>query len=45
VQRLPPFVTAVGLFVDAPAEQVRQILQEVPLQLLQFHGAEPAGLL
>jgi len=42
VQRLPPFVTAVGLFVDAPAEQVRQILREVPLQLLQFHGAEPA---
>jgi len=41
VQRLPPFVTAVGLFVDAPAERVRQILREVPLQLLQFHGAEP----
>jgi phosphoribosylanthranilate isomerase len=41
VQRLPPFVTAVGLFVDAPAERVHQILQEVPLQLLQFHGAEP----
>jgi phosphoribosylanthranilate isomerase len=40
VQRLPPFVTAVGLFVDAPAERVHQILQEVPLQLLQFHGAE-----
>jgi phosphoribosylanthranilate isomerase len=41
VQCLPPFVTAVGLFVDAPAQRVRQILQEVPLQLLQFHGAEP----
>jgi len=41
VQWLPPFVTAVGLFVDAPAEQVRQILREVPLQLLQIHGAEP----
>jgi phosphoribosylanthranilate isomerase len=38
---LPPFVTAVGLFVDAPAEQVRTVLQAVPLQLLQFHGAEP----
>ncbi len=38
---LPPFVTVVGLFVDAPAEQVRTVLQAVPLQLLQFHGAEP----
>jgi phosphoribosylanthranilate isomerase len=37
---LPPFVTVVGLFVDAPAEQVRTVLQAVPLQLLQFHGAE-----
>ena len=41
VRGLPPFVTAVGLFVDAPAEQVRDVLQEVPLQLLQFHGVEP----
>ena len=38
---LPPFVTVVGLFVDAPAERVRTVLQAVPLQLLQFHGAEP----
>ena len=30
-----------GLFVDAPAEQVRAVLDAVPLQLLQFHGAEP----
>jgi phosphoribosylanthranilate isomerase len=38
---LPPFVTVVGLFVDAPAERVRTVLQAVPLQLLQFHGSEP----
>ena len=38
---LPPFVTAVGLFVDAPAETVRATVAQVPLQLLQFHGDEP----
>lgn len=37
---LPPFVTAVGLFVDAPPEQVRATLEQVPLELLQFHGDE-----
>jgi len=40
---LPPFVTAVGLFVDAPAERVRAVLDRVPLELLQFHGEEPEG--
>jgi phosphoribosylanthranilate isomerase len=39
---LPPFVTAVGLFVDAPAAEVRAVLGQVPLDLLQFHGSEPA---
>lgn len=41
VNRLPPFVTAVGLFVDAESAQVRAVLEAVPLQLLQFHGDEP----
>ena len=41
VARLPPFVTAVGLFVDAEPAQVRAVLDAVPLQLLQFHGDEP----
>ena len=38
---LPPFVTAVGLFVDAAANEVRAVLEEVPLGLVQFHGDEP----
>ena len=38
---LPPFVTTVGLFVDAPADAVRAALAAVPLGLLQFHGDEP----
>ncbi len=35
-----PFVTVTGLFVNAPAELVRQVLATVPLGLLQFHGQE-----
>ncbi len=40
VLALPPFVTAVGLFVDAPAPAVREVLARVPLGMLQFHGDE-----
>lgn len=40
VDALPPFVTAVGLFVNAEARAVRDTLAAVPLQLLQFHGDE-----
>jgi phosphoribosylanthranilate isomerase len=39
---LPPFVTTVGLFVDATAATVHDIVQKVPLELLQFHGDESA---
>ncbi len=39
---LPPFVMAVGLFVNEPAESIRRILEEVPLDLLQFQGDEGA---
>lgn len=37
---LPPFVTVVGLFVDATEDEVRGVLAAVPLGLLQFHGEE-----
>lgn len=40
---LPPFVTCVGLFVDASAEFVQSVLHTVPLDLLQFHGDETAA--
>jgi len=40
VQALPPFVTSVGLFVDMPRDQLQQLLQRLPLDLLQFHGDE-----
>lgn len=38
---LPPFVSSVGLFVDASAAEVRAVLDQVPLSMLQFHGDEP----
>lgn len=39
-QALPPFVASVGLFVNAAPAVVREVLAEVPLDLLQFHGDE-----
>lgn len=35
-----PFVTTVGLFLDADADFVRDVLATVPLDVLQFHGSE-----
>jgi phosphoribosylanthranilate isomerase len=40
---LPPFVMAVGLFVDAAAREIEAVLNEVRLDLLQFHGDETAA--
>lgn len=37
-----PFVTVVGLFVDADAAFVHRVLEHVPLHVLQFHGDENA---
>ena len=42
LHRLPPFVTRVGLFVDADPGHIEQILDSVPLDILQFHGQERA---
>jgi len=40
VARLPPFVTPVGLFVNASAAELRDALGAIPHLLLQFHGDE-----
>lgn len=37
---LPPFVTSVGLFVNAGVEQLASVVAEAPVSLLQFHGDE-----
>lgn len=40
VEGLPPFVTVVGLFVNAPRDRVEVVLRQVRIDLLQFHGDE-----
>ena len=40
IAALPPFVTTVGLFVNASRCELGEILDAVPLDLLQFHGDE-----
>lgn len=40
VAALPPFITTVGLFVNASRCEVGEILDAVPLDVLQFHGDE-----
>ncbi|WP_322846581.1 phosphoribosylanthranilate isomerase [Pseudomonas sp. B33.4] len=40
IRALPPFVTTVGLFVNASRCELGEILDAVPLDLLQFHGDE-----
>ncbi|MES9959284.1 MAG: phosphoribosylanthranilate isomerase [Sedimenticola sp.] len=40
VAALPPFVTVVGLFVNATEEEVNEVLGSVRIDLLQFHGDE-----
>jgi phosphoribosylanthranilate isomerase len=42
VRQLPPFVQAVGLFVNADPAYIERVLSAVPLDLLQFHGDESA---
>lgn len=41
IRNLPPFVTTVGLFVNPDADEVVRVLDQVPLDLVQFHGEEP----
>ncbi len=39
-RRLPPFILRVGVFVDAPAEDVFSAMHLCGLSMLQFHGEE-----
>ncbi len=40
VERLPPFVMPVGLFVNAAPAEIEAALKAIPDLLLQFHGDE-----
>lgn len=43
LNNLPPLVTAVAVLVNPEKSFVQQILAELPVQLLQFHGEESAA--
>ena len=40
IQKLPPFVSCVGLFVDADEKLINDVLNQVAIDTLQFHGQE-----
>jgi len=40
IRQLPPFVSAVGLFVNPSQAFVAEVLQTVPLGVIQLHGDE-----
>src|SRR5664279_6155522 len=40
---LPPYVTAVGLFVNAEPQEIAAAVAAIPSLVLQFHGDENAS--
>lgn len=45
VASLPPFVWAVGVFVNATAATINRLCREVGLHVVQLHGDEPEALI
>ncbi len=45
VAALPPFVSAAGVFVDAPADEVLALAHGVPLEAVQLYGEEPPEMI
>ena len=43
-RHIPPFVTVVGLFVNAPGETIAATTREVGLDVLQLHGDETPAI-
>ncbi len=41
IHKLPPFIVKVGVFVNAPADDVVSTISQCGLNVLQFHGDEP----
>ena len=41
-KHIPAYVQIVGLFVNATVDEITQVLEHVPLDMLQFHGEESA---
>lgn len=40
ITKLPPFISTVGLFVNATIQEISEIYNQVSISLLQFHGDE-----
>src|SRR3954454_16616017 len=40
IAALPPFVTPVGLFVDAPPDEISDVAKHLALRHVQLHGDE-----
>ena len=43
VRMLPPFVTAVGVFVNEPRASILQVIADAGITCLQLHGEEASG--
>ena len=43
VAALPPFISVVGLFVNAKQTEIESVLSRVRLDILQYHGDESAS--
>ena len=44
IAKIPPFVSTVGLFVNASAAEVQEVVAQTSISLLQFHGDETPAL-
>ncbi|MBI3653402.1 MAG: phosphoribosylanthranilate isomerase [Acidobacteria bacterium] len=40
IQRLPPFLSCVGVFVNADAQRINHIVEQTGIQIVQLHGDE-----
>ncbi len=40
IRKLPAFVSVVALFVNETEKLIRAVLDQIPIDILQFHGAE-----
>lgn len=43
MRELPPHVGRIGVFLDAAPEEIRAVLDQVPLTGIQMHGSESPG--
>lgn len=42
LKHVPPFLTTVGLFVNPDSDEVREVIDLLPIDVMQFHGDETA---